>query len=80
MDIARTSGESDENDRAIQRSCFDGRVLMRGVLLPRSECGFELEAMGRLDTAVRRQLMAVELGHPDAVRKAAAEDWKPRPR
>ena len=53
----------------------DGSSLAR----MRSECGLELEAMGRLNTAVRRQLIAVELGHPDAVQIVAAEGWKPRP-
>lgn len=38
-------------------------------------CGMELDALGRLDTPVRRQLMAVELTHPVARVQAAREQW-----
>lgn len=36
-------------------------------------CGLELDAMGRLNTPVRKQLLAVELTHPEAVAAAAQE-------
>jgi ectoine hydroxylase-related dioxygenase (phytanoyl-CoA dioxygenase family) len=40
----------------------DGKMFNKNFL----ECGKELDAMGRLDTPLRRQMLGVELTHPEA--------------
>jgi hypothetical protein len=54
---------------------YGGEPTASGFSKDFLECGLELDAMGRLDTPVRRQLMAVELSHPDALRQAEEEQW-----
>ena len=58
---------------------YGGAPTVSGYSRDFRQCGRELEARGLLDTPVRRQLMACELGHPEACALAAANGWRTRP-